>query len=41
VTGASGTVKEAIERYKKNELKEINDPTVDGRFGIGKGRGRR
>lgn len=41
VTGVSGTVKEAIERNKMGELKEISGSTVGGHFGIGRGRGRR
>jgi predicted Fe-Mo cluster-binding NifX family protein len=33
VVGASGTVKEAVERYKRGELKETSFPTVKGHFG--------
>jgi predicted Fe-Mo cluster-binding NifX family protein len=33
-TGVSGTVKEAIEKFKKNELKEINQATVDSHSGM-------
>lgn len=41
VTGAVGTVREAVERYKKGELKAgTNAPTVRGHFGMGMGRGR-
>lgn len=40
VTGAFGTVKEVIEKYKRGELKETNMPTVRGHFGMGMGRGR-
>jgi predicted Fe-Mo cluster-binding NifX family protein len=40
VTGASGTVREVIERYKRGELKETSTPTVRGHFGMGRGRGR-
>ena len=40
VTGASGTVKEAVEKYKRAELKETDAPTVRGHFGMGTGRGR-
>jgi predicted Fe-Mo cluster-binding NifX family protein len=40
VTGASGTVKEVIEKYKKGELRETGSPTVRGHFGMGMGRGR-
>jgi predicted Fe-Mo cluster-binding NifX family protein len=40
VTGAFGTVREVVERYKKGELRETNTPTVRGHFGMGMGRGR-
>jgi predicted Fe-Mo cluster-binding NifX family protein len=41
VTGAFGTVREVVERYKKGELKgETSAPTVRGHFGMGMGRGR-
>ncbi|HDO41820.1 MAG TPA: dinitrogenase iron-molybdenum cofactor biosynthesis protein [Candidatus Bathyarchaeota archaeon] len=40
VTGAYGTVREAIEKYKRGELREISSPTVGGHFGMGMGRGR-
>jgi len=40
VIGASGSVKEAVEKYKKGELQEVGNPTVGGHFGMGKGRGR-
>ena len=40
VTGASGTVKEAVEKYKRAELKETDEPTVRDHFGMGMGRGR-
>jgi predicted Fe-Mo cluster-binding NifX family protein len=40
VTGASGTVREVVEKYKKGELKETGAPTVGGHFGMGMGRGR-
>jgi predicted Fe-Mo cluster-binding NifX family protein len=41
VTGASGTVKEVVERYKKGELQETENATVRGHFGMGRGGGRR
>jgi predicted Fe-Mo cluster-binding NifX family protein len=41
VTGASGTVREAIRKYEQGELKEIRSPTVGGHAGMGRGRGRR
>jgi len=39
VTGAYGTVREVVEKYKRGELKEAGAPTVGGHFGIGGGRG--
>ncbi len=32
ITGASGTIKETIERYKKGELKEAEAANVDGHW---------
>ena len=40
VTGAFGTVKEAVEKYRNGELSETGAPTVKGHFGMGMGRGR-
>jgi predicted Fe-Mo cluster-binding NifX family protein len=40
VTGAYGTVREAVEKYKRGELKETSSPTVGGHLGMGAG-GRR
>jgi predicted Fe-Mo cluster-binding NifX family protein len=40
VTGAFGTVREVVEKYKRGELKETGAPTVGGHFGMGMGRGR-
>ncbi len=40
VTGAFGTVREVVEKYKKGELRETGTPTVRGHFGMGMGRGR-
>lgn len=40
VTGAFGTVREVVEKYKKGELSETSAPTVGGHFGMGRGRGR-
>ena len=41
VTGAFGTVREAVEKFKRGELTKIGAPTVDSHFGIGgKGGGR-
>ena len=39
ITGVTGTVREAVTRYKRGELKETSSPTVDGHFGTGRGRG--
>jgi len=40
VTGASGSVRDAVERYKKGQLQEIVGPTVGGHFGMGRRQGR-
>lgn len=40
VTGAFGTVREVVEKYKRGELGETGAPTVGGHFGMGRGRGR-
>ena len=40
VTGAFGTVREIVEKYKRGELRETGAPTVGGHFGMGMGRGR-
>ncbi len=40
VVGASGTVREAIEKYKKGELNKTGAPTVQGHHGMGMGGGR-
>jgi len=40
VVGASGTIRQVIEKYKKGELRETDSPTVSGHFGMGMGRGR-
>ncbi len=40
VTGASGTVKNAVERYQMGQLREVSNPTVDGHFGMGRKFGR-
>lgn len=40
MTGAFGTVRDVVEKYKKGELKETDAPTVGGHFGMGKDRGR-
>lgn len=42
VTGAAGTVRDAVERFKRGELGASGGPTVGGHFGLGgRGRGRR
>lgn len=33
-TGASGTVREAVEKYKKGELESASGPSVGSKFGI-------
>ena len=35
ITGVSGSVKEAVERYKNGQLKAADDPNVDSKFGMG------
>jgi predicted Fe-Mo cluster-binding NifX family protein len=40
VTGASGSVRDAVEKYKSGQLKEVGNPTVGGHFGMGKGSGK-
>jgi predicted Fe-Mo cluster-binding NifX family protein len=41
VTGVSGTVKEAVQRFKSGELRSTSGPTVGGHFGTGgRSRGR-
>ena len=39
VTGVFGTVREAVEKYKREELRETGAPTVGGHFGMGRGQG--
>ena len=34
ITGVSGTVKEAVEKYKKGELKPTDNPSVGPKFGV-------
>jgi predicted Fe-Mo cluster-binding NifX family protein len=36
-TGAYGTVRQAVEAYKRGELMEVSSPTVGGHFGQGGG----
>jgi predicted Fe-Mo cluster-binding NifX family protein len=40
VTGISGKVREAVEKYRKGEFEASDAPTVEGHFGMGMGRGR-
>ncbi len=40
VTGASGSVRDAVEEYKKGKLQEISSPTVGGHLGMGRGQGK-
>lgn len=35
IVGASGSVKDAVEKYKKGGLKPVQDPSVDRKFGMG------
>ena len=35
ITGISGSVKEAVEKYKSGGLKPTDDPSVDSKFGMG------
>ncbi len=37
--GATGTVSESIERFRRGELEEVGNATVPGHFGMGQGRG--
>ncbi len=39
VTGASGTVREVVEKFKKGEFRKTGAPTVGGHFGKGRGQG--
>jgi len=42
VTGAGGTVRDTLERFKRGELRASSGPTVGGHFGSGgRGTGRR
>jgi predicted Fe-Mo cluster-binding NifX family protein len=40
VTGVSGNVRDAVEKYKSGQLQETTTPTVGGHFGMGRGQGR-
>jgi predicted Fe-Mo cluster-binding NifX family protein len=40
ITGVTGTVKEAVQKYKDGSLKAIAQPNVPDHFGDGEGRGR-
>ncbi len=40
VTGASGTIREAIEQFTQGKLQTTNGPTVSGHLGMGGERGR-
>ena len=37
--GASGTVRETVERFKSGELRETKSPNVRGHFGSGRSKG--
>jgi len=38
ITGISGTVKEAVDKYKKGELKPTQGPSVNSKFGMPPGK---
>jgi predicted Fe-Mo cluster-binding NifX family protein len=38
IVGASGTVKDVVEKYKRGEFKETSSPTVGGHFGKSRNR---
>lgn len=40
VTGVSGSIRDAVNKYINGELKETTNPTVGGHFGLGRGAGR-
>ena len=40
ITGASGTVAEALEKFRSGELKETSSPTSASHAGMGRGRGK-
>lgn len=41
ITGAFGTVREAVERYQRGELEDVQGPSVGGHFGLSRKRGGR
>jgi len=41
VTGLAGRVEDAVNRFKRGELKAVSKPTVMGHFGTGRGGGGR
>ncbi|MEJ2241560.1 MAG: NifB/NifX family molybdenum-iron cluster-binding protein [Candidatus Bathyarchaeota archaeon] len=41
ITGVSGSIRVAVEKYKNGQLQETTNPTVGGHFGIGKGQTRK
>ena len=40
ITGVSGSIRSAVEKYNNCELHETTNPTVGGHFGMGKGAGK-
>ena len=40
IVGASGTIKETVERFKRGELRKTEAPNVRGHFGTNQGRRR-
>jgi predicted Fe-Mo cluster-binding NifX family protein len=41
VTGVTGTIRNAVEQYRKGNFTEITGPTVRGHFGVGRKRRRK
>ena len=39
ILGQGGTAKEAIERFKRGELRAASEANVDAHYGMGGGRG--
>jgi predicted Fe-Mo cluster-binding NifX family protein len=39
-TGVSGTVRDAVDKYKRGDLPQTSEPTVGGHHGMGEGGGR-
>ncbi len=39
ITGVSGSIKEAVEKYMKNEMKPTQGPSVSSKYGLGQKNG--